>query len=423
MPIIMEDTVEHFVKELKNMFLEQIATIKELEEAAPVYKQLHRDFSAGVQQYLMHHKIRLYSHQIEALEYLDQGKNVIITTPTASGKSLVYLIAMFEEFVRDSQATALYLSPLKALARDQLVKMEEWDRITGAKAFPAVYDGDTSPQEKQKIRSKSRLILSNPYAFHQYLDWHTKWRRIFSHLKFIVIDEAHVYRGIFGSGFAHFIRRLRRILHFYRSEPQFILVSATLGNSRLFAEKLVGLPFVEVDKSGAPQSKRIVTIWNPKIINKQLGTRVSAFVDASRLLAELVKRHLQTLVFVDSRKMAELLALWTRERLSTDGEQQLAEKITAYRAGYLPQDRRKLEVMIRLKQVLGITATSALELGIDIGSLDSVMLVGYPGSIVQTWQRIGRAGRQHQNALIFLVCHNNPLDQYIAKHPEHIFYK
>ncbi len=409
------------IQQLKEHHPDEIVLVKELPPNQAKTGDVPSYLHPKIRKWLKKEHIYLYEHQIETLSLLIEGKNVIITTPTASGKSLSYQLVIFNEFLTNPKSTALYLSPLKALSRDQEGVLRRLDSIFNTKAYPATYDGDTSPRDKRRIRIFSKIILSNPHAMHQYLDWHPKWRRFFSNLKYIILDEAHAYRGVFGSGVAHLMRRIRRILHHYGATPRFVLLSATLGNAREFAEKLMGLPFVEVSKNGAPTSRRYFLIWNPKLIDKELGLRNSTFMDASRILATLTKRKIQTLLFVDSRKMTELIANWSKELIIKEGLAEAADTISAYRAGYLPKDRRQLEQRIKDGSLIGITTTSALELGIDIGSLDAVVLVGYPGSIMQTWQRIGRAGRQQQDALVFLVCHNNPLDQYIARHPEHLF--
>ncbi len=417
----MTDDIATLVQQLKDQHPKEVVHLQELPPKPPRIASIPTFLHSHIKQWLEKQHITLYSHQVEALQSLIEGKHIIITTPTASGKSLIYQLAVFNTILLEPQATALYLSPLKALSRDQEQALKELDLILKARAYPATYDGDTPPTVKRQIRTFSKIILSNPHAMHQYLDWHSKWQRFFKHLRFVILDEVHAYRGVFGSGVAHLLRRIRRIARYYGSNPQFILMSATLGNSLEFAEKLVGVSFTEIKESGAPVSRRQFIIWNPRIIDEARGLRSSTFMDASRLLAKLVEHEIQTLLFVDSRKMTELIASWTKEILAKTNLRKITDKIGSYRAGYLPEDRRSLEQKIKAKDLLGITTTSALELGIDVGSLDAVILVGYPGSIIQFWQRIGRAGRKQREAIICLTCHNNPLDQYIARHPEHLF--
>ncbi len=417
----MTSNILNIITVLKEEHSEELIHFRELPSHPPKITSIPEFLHPRIRQWLKDQDLTLYSHQRKALDLLGKGKNVIITTPTASGKSLVYQIATFNAILENSQATALYLSPLKALSRDQERTLKTIDNTLKTRAYPATYDGDTPPTIKRQIRNFSKIILSNPHAMHQYLDWHQKWQRFYKNLRYIIIDETHAYRGITGSGVAHLLRRIRRIARHYGSSPQFILMSATLGNSLEFAEKLVGLPFVEVKESGAPMPTRHFIIWNPRIIDQKVGLRSSAFMDSARLLAKLVEKEVQTLLFVDSRKMTELIASWTKEILTKRYPTNITERIAAYRAGYLPEDRRRLEQAIKNKKLLGITATSALELGIDVGTLDAVILVGYPGSIMQTWQRIGRSGRKQQDALVCLVCHNNPLDQYIARQPDLLF--
>jgi DEAD/DEAH box helicase domain-containing protein len=342
---------------------------------------------------------------------------VIITTPTASGKTLAFNIPVFEGLEADTESRALYLYPTKALSNDQFATLEQMTRFTGISAKPAVYDGDTPQSKRAMIRQNARIIVSNPYELHQVLSWHTKWRPFFSGLKFIVIDEAHRYRGVFGSHIALLLRRLVRLCHFYGSAPQFILSTATLANPLEFAHKLTGLPFELVDEDGSPHGRKHFVLYNP--FYDGVGER-STYQETKDLLVSCVKDDLQVLCFTGSRKMAELVTLWAREdarRSSTH----LAESISAYRAGYLPEERRIIERQLKSGTMKGVVSTNALELGIDIGSLDAIIIAGYPGTMMSIRQQAGRAGRKGDDSLAILVAFANPLDQYFMHHPQHFF--
>jgi DEAD/DEAH box helicase domain-containing protein len=367
--------------------------------------------------YLTHHRIHLYSHQCDAINRIWCGKNVIMTTPTASGKTLAFNLPVFEELERDNGARALYLYPTKALSNDQLATLEQMVQFTGISARPAIYDGDTPQSKRTAIRENSRIIISNPHELHQVLSWHAKWRPFFSNLKFIVIDEAHRYRGVFGSHIALLLRRLVRLCHFYGSSPQFILSTATLANPLEFAGKLTGQSFVLVDEDGSPHGRKHFVLYNP--FHDGIGER-STYQETKDLLVSCVKENLQTLCFTGSRKMAELVTMWTREDIRRSSAR-LAESISAYRAGYLPEERRVIEHQLKEGKIKGVVSTNALELGIDVGSLDAVIIAGYPGTMMSTRQQAGRAGRKGEDSLAILVAFANPLDQYFMRHPQHFF--
>jgi len=367
--------------------------------------------------YLTQHRIRLYSHQCDAINRIRSGKNVIITTPTASGKTLAFNLPVFERLEGDSEARALYLYPTKALSHDQLATLEQMAQFTGISARPAIYDGDTPQSKRAAVRENSRVIISNPHELHQVLSWHAKWRPFFSNLKFIVVDEAHRYRGVFGSHIALLLRRLVRLCHFYGSSPQFILSTATLANPLEFAGKLTGLPFELVDEDGSPHGRKHFVMYNP--FYDGIGER-STYQETKDLLVSCVKEDLQTLCFTGSRKMAELVTLWAREDARRSSAR-LAESISAYRAGYLPEERRVIERQLKEGTMKGVVSTNALELGIDVGSLDAVIIAGYPGTMMSTRQQAGRAGRKGGESLAILVAFANPLDQYFMHHPHHFF--
>ena len=367
--------------------------------------------------YLAQNNIQLYSHQCEAINALRAEKNVIITTPTASGKTLAFNIPVFSCLSADPEARALYLYPTKALSNDQHATLAAMEKFTGISVKPAIYDGDTSQSKRAAIRENARIVISNPHELHQVLSWHAKWSPFFSHLKFVVIDEAHRYRGVFGSQIAFLIRRLLRVAKFYGSDPQFILSTATLANPEEFAGLLVGRPFTPVDTDGSPHGTRHFVLYNPFFDG--IGER-SAHQETKDLLISCVKGDLQTLCFTGSRKMAELVTVWAREDARRSSAR-LAQAISAYRAGYLPEERRTIERQLKSGEIRGVVSTNALELGIDIGSLDAVIIDGYPGTMMSVRQQSGRAGRKGGESLAVLVAQANPLDQYFMHHPETFF--
>jgi DEAD/DEAH box helicase domain-containing protein len=381
------------------------------------YGSLRTPLPPSLASYLEQKNIRLYSHQCDAIDRIRTGKNVIITTPTASGKTLSFNLPVFENLETDPAARALYLYPTKALSNDQLSTLEQMAAFTGIGARPAIYDGDTPQSKRAAIRDNARIILSNPYELHQILSWHPKWRSFFSGLQFIVIDEAHRYRGVFGSHIALLLRRLLRLCRFYGSSPQFVLSTATIANPVEFAGNLTGRPFDLVHEDGSPRGRRTFVLYNP--FYDGIGER-SAHQETKDLLLSCIREDLQTLCFTGSRKMAELVTLWARED-ARHISARLADTISAYRAGYLPEERRTLERQLKDGLMKGIVSTNALELGIDIGTLDAVILSGYPGTMMSAWQQAGRAGRNGTDSLAILVAMANPLDQYFMNHPDRFF--
>ena len=413
--------VEKIVSALRrsSRYKDRVEHIEILPPKEPIYGELKKDLSCNIKNYLLKKSIKLYKHQYDAIESLRAGKSIIITTPTASGKTLAFNIPIFERLDQDKCATALYLYPTKALANDQLKVIKEFESLSGIKVNPNVYDGDTPPNKRPKIRETSRIIISNPYELHQVLSWHYKWQKFLSNLKFIVIDEAHRYRGVFGSNVAFLIRRLRRLCSFYGSDPQFILSTATLANPIEFSERLIGVRFELIANDGSPKGKKYFIFYNPYF--DCVGT-LSTHEETKDLFLFFVRNNLQTLCFTVSRKMAELIALWSKKELK-ESKTYLMDKITAYRAGYLPEERREIESNLKNGILRGVTSTNALELGIDVGSLDSVVISGYPGTIISTWQQAGRAGRGISESVATLVAFQNPLDQYFMKHPKVFFDK
>ncbi|MBL8470418.1 MAG: DEAD/DEAH box helicase [Rhodocyclaceae bacterium] len=358
---------------------------------------------------------RLYTHQREAMDHALAGRHVVVATPTASGKSLCYHLPVLAAAL--SQGRALYLFPTKALAQDQLAELLELNRAGGLGLRACTFDGDTPGDARRVVRSHGDVVISNPDMLHQgMLPHHPKWARLFENLRYVVIDELHVYRGVFGAHMANLLRRLARVCAFYGASPTFIFCSATIANPRELAERLLGAPVALVDASGAPQGEKTLMIWNPPIVNADLGLRASARSQSSHIARLAVQHGLKTLVFANSRLEVEVLTKYLKDRFDADPRE--APRVAAYRGGYLPSERRDKEKKLRAGSLDCAVSTSALELGVDIGSLDVCVLNGYPGSIAATWQRLGRAGRRERAALGVLVATSAPLDQYVARHPE-----
>jgi len=360
----------------------------------------------------------LYAHQARGLETLRAGRDLIMATGTASGKTLVYNAAFAEAALTTPKATALYLYPTKALARDQLRAVRSL-KIHEMKA--AVYDGDTPKAERPLIRKNANLVMTNPDMLHlSLLPDHARWADFFFRLSLVVVDEAHVCRGVFGSHVAMVLRRLRRLVAHYGGDPRWCLASATVGNPGELATRLTGLEVDEVVDDASPRGVKLFALWNPPILDEDSGQRRSALTEASRIMGALVEDGVRTIGFTRSRRAAELLAEFARRAV---GDAQLRTRIKAYRAGFLAEERRKLEQQLADGELLGVASTNALELGIDIGTLDAAVLVGYPGTRASMWQQAGRAGRRDTDALAVLVAQDDPLDQYLVHHPEDLFDK
>ncbi|HLG09805.1 MAG TPA: DEAD/DEAH box helicase [Gaiellaceae bacterium] len=353
----------------------------------------------------------LYRHQAEAWEAARRGENVIVTTGTASGKSLAFNLPVLDAIAREPKTRALYLYPTKALAQDQARALTEL-RLKGLR--PAIYDGDTPGERRWQIRKWSNLILTNPDMLHVgVLPHHDRWGDVLANLRFVVVDEAHVYRGVFGSHVANVLRRLRRLARIYDSEPQFLLASATIANAGELAEALTGERATVVERDSSPKAEREVAIWNPPLLDAELGLRASPLGDAARLLSQLASRGLRTICFAKSRKAAELIHRFAAERV----DPATAQRLAPYRAGYTPEQRREIERRLVEGELLGVTATDALELGIDIGLLDCAISVGFPGTVASLRQQWGRAGRRGRG-LAILVASDDALDQFFAREPE-----
>ena len=388
----------------------QIAHIEQIAATIAKRGELRDRLPALLQTYLDSRRIGLWSHQAATIENVRSGNNVILGTATASGKSLAFNLSVLERLILDPQATALYLYPMKALANDQQIALEELDKELELRLNIATYDGDTPSGKRSQIRARSRVILTNPHALHEYLPNHHLWERFFSHLAVVVIDEAHWYRGVLGANVAMVLRRLRRITDHYGASPQFILASGTIANPTEHAEALVGLPHEVVRNDGAPHGPKEFVLWNP-VVNQNR----SPHQQASDLLAYFASNHHQAICFTVSRAMAELVARWAQEEMVGHGQ------ILSYRAGYTPQERRYLEAELRQGHIQGIATTNALELGINIGHLDSVVMAGYPGTICSLWQQAGRSGRELEPSVAVLVAFEDPLDQYLVSHPDELF--
>jgi DEAD/DEAH box helicase domain-containing protein len=358
----------------------------------------------------------LYPHQAAGLASLRGGRNVILATGTASGKTLVYDVAFAEAAVTSAKATALYLFPTKALARDQLRAVRQL-KLTQIRA--SAYDGDTPKAERPLIRKNANLVLTNPDMLHlSLLPDHARWADFFLRLSLVVVDEAHVCRGVFGSHVAMVLRRLRRLVEHYGGSPRWCLASATVGNPGELATKLTGLEVDVVEGDGGPAGDRLFALWNPPIVDEETGERRSALAEASWFMGRLVERGVRTIGFTRSRRAAELLAEFTRREV---GDADRRGRIASYRAGYLAEDRRRIERRLADGDLLAVAATNALELGIDIGALDAAVLTGYPGTRASMWQQAGRAGRRSDGSLAVLVAQDDPLDQYLVYHPEDLF--
>ncbi len=367
---------------------------------------------------------QLYSHQARAWEIVQSGDHLILATSTASGKTLAYNLPVIDRLLRQPEARALYLYPTKALAQDQLDEAKNLlSAVENTSIAPAVYDGDTPTGQRQAIRQRSRLVLSNPDMLHTgILPHHTAWAEFFRGLQFVVIDELHIYRGVFGSHVANVLRRLRRVARFYGAYPQFILASATIANPRELAEKLVEAPLHLLEEDGAARGEKHFIIYNPPIVDPDLGIRRSLLQETGRLAGDLLRQGLQTIIFGRARRTIELILAYLRQSGTDEpGEQSALQRIRGYRSGYLPHQRREIEEALRQGEAQLVVATSALELGIDIGGMQAAVLAGYPGTIASTWQQAGRAGRGADASLAVLVTSASPIDQFLAHNPQYLF--
>ena len=442
-----------------------VTAVRRLEPVAAQYAEFPDAIDARLRQALHTRGIeRLYIHQAAVVEHALGRKNVVVITPTASGKTLCYNVPVLDAILRDHSTRALYLYPTKALAQDQLAEMHQMAEILGEQGAGEIgvftYDGDTPQDARRAIRGRAHVVMSNPDMVHSgILPHHPRWAKLFENLRFVVIDELHAYRGVFGSHLANILRRLQRVCRHYGSSPTFICSSATIANPRELAERLTGQPFELVEKNGAPRGEKFFLFVNPPVVNAQLGIRRSYLAETRRVAIEFLKRGLQLIVFAQSRLSTELLTTYMKDAFSSAPMREMraalksgaiteAEAVRArsgaasersalggaqggppigddvirgYRGGYLPLRRREIERGLRTGEVRCVVSTNALELGIDIGALDVAVMAGYPGTIASTWQRAGRAGRRSGRSAAVLVASSAPIDQFVIRHPEYFF--
>lgn len=402
-------------------FAAVVAAHRELEPTAPRYASWPEDLDGRLVSALRARGVEaLYTHQAQAVNAVRGGRNVCVVTPTASGKTLCYNLPVLDAVARDPTARALYLFPTKALAADQLVELQGFAQAAELDLRTSTYDGDTPANVRSVVRAAGQVVITNPDMLHAaILPHHTKWFKLFENLQFVVIDELHTYRGLFGSHVANVIRRLRRICRHYGADPIFICASATIANPAELAERLIEAPVELIDESGAPRGRRHVVLVNPPVVNPQLGIRGSSLLTAQRIGERLIRDGVQTIMFARSRTAVEVLTTYLREAIpSAPGH---PSSIRGYRGGYLPNERREIERGLRDGRVRGVVATNALELGIDIGGLDAAISVGYPGTVASTWQQMGRAGRRSGTSLSILVASSAPIDQFLVTHPDYFF--
>ncbi len=403
----------------------QIEHIEELPERSGCFALPQTRLDANLLRLLKARGVdRLYTHQVAGLEAGRAGRHFVVVTGTASGKTLAYNLPVLETCLADSGAKALYFYPTKALAQDQLkglLELTAGDETVAARIRPGVYDGDTPTAQRKRIRSEANLVLSNPDMLHAaILPYHSKWSTFFSELKYVVIDEVHTYRGILGAHVAAVLRRLDRVCEHYGSSPTFIAASATIANPGELASRLTGRDMQVIDDDGSPRGRKFFVFWNPSPIGHDSLARRSASDDAVDWLVEAMECGAQCLAFTRTRQAAELIQRYAREKLE-QRQSPLATQVRAYRGGYLPDERRSIEQDLFAGKLRGVASTNALELGIDVGSLDVALLVNYPGSIASAWQQAGRSGRRQGDSLAVLLAGNDPVDQYMLRHPDYFF--
>ncbi len=398
-----------------------IRAIKRIPARSGEFAPIPAEVSEKVQRGLERRGIKqLYTHQAEAFQKISEKKNVVVVTPTASGKTLCYNLPVLNHLMSEPGARAMYLFPTKALAEDQLQEFNATVNEMGSDIRAFTYDGDTPQDARRAIRERANVVFTNPDMLHSgILPHHTKWAKCFENLRYFVIDELHYYRGVYGSHLANLLRRVRRICEFYGSKPQFICCSATIANPRELAQGLTSEPFELVETNGSPSGEKYVVFYNPPIVNRQLGIRRSYLHETRRIAMEFVDRGQQTLVFANNRLATEVLTTYLKDAI--ERAPMRAGSVRGYRGGFLPKERREIESKLRSGEVRCVIATNALELGVDIGSLDAVVMAGYPGTIASAWQRAGRAGRRQKTSLAVMVASSAPLDQFIVEHPDYFF--
>ena len=416
-------TLIEYIEKLKNnpAFMKNVTSWQVVPERKARYGEFPSDLDPRVKQTLHERGIdRPYIHQSRAIAAALSGQDFVVVTPTASGKTLCYNVPVLDSILKDESARALYLFPTKALSSDQVAELYSMIERIGADVKAYTYDGDTPASARSAIRQAGHVVVTNPDMLHQgILPHHAKWVKLFENLRYVVIDEIHAYRGVFGSNLANVLRRLRRICAFYGSNPTFICCSATIQNPKELAETMTGREMLLIDENGAPAGERHVVFYNPPVINAQLGIRAGSIPETRNIAASLLKAGVQSIVFAKARLTVEVLVRYLKDMVRDPLGN--AGKVRGYRGGYLATQRREIERELRAGQIMTVVSTNALELGIDIGQLDACVLCGYPGTIASTWQQAGRAGRRGAVSLLIVVASSNPLDQYIINHPDYFF--
>lgn len=414
-------TIDELLKEWQydEELKQNIVHWQTLEEKAASYAPFPEDLHPSIQKALQSRGIeQLYTHQRQAFDFAQQGKSYTAVTPTASGKSLCYHLPVLQKILEDPSSRAIYLFPTKALAQDQKADLNEIIELMGEEILSYTYDGDTAPAIRQKVRKAGHIVMTNPDMLHSgILPHHTKWVSLFENLKYIVIDELHTYKGVFGSHVAHVIRRLKRICAFYGSEPIFICTSATIKNPQELAEKLTNSKHELIANSGAPVGKKTFLFYNPPIVHPTFGVRRSSILEVRDLATRLYEAGIQSIVFAKSRVRVEMLVTYLKSLTKNKIKD---ESIRGYRGGYLPTERRAIEKGLRNGTIQVVVSTNALELGVDIGQLQACIMTGYPGNIASAWQQAGRAGRRQDSALIIYVANSTALDQYVVQNPNYL---
>jgi DEAD/DEAH box helicase domain-containing protein len=415
--------IEQLVVSLKNdtEFMDCVTRWKTLPPCDPVYADFPPNLSPRLREVLSQRNIsKLYSHQREAFDLSESGKNYVVVTPTASGKTLCYNLPILNRILSEPETRALYLFPTKALSQDQVNELYEIVTALEADIKTFTFDGDTPQNARKKIRQAGHIVVTNPDMLHSgMLPHHTRWIKLFENLKYVVIDELHHYRGVFGSHLANVIRRLKRLLRFYNSEVQFICSSATIANPVELAERILEEKVELIDNNGAPRAEKHFVFYNPPVVNQQLGIRKSAILSSKNIAAKIIANDIQTIVFVPYRTSTEILLTYLRNSLKSNLNPKQA--IFGYRGGYLPNERRRIEKGLKSGEIRAVVSTNALELGIDIGQLEAAVLTGYPGSIASTLQQAGRAGRKRGLSLVVLVANSSALNQFIVNNTDYVF--
>ncbi len=415
--------IEQIIDTLRSdpRFTKSIAHWRTFPARKAVYAEFPKMLDRRLVDALTHRGItRLYSHQAEAIQTAIDGNDLVVVTPTASGKTLCYNLPVLDTILKKPESRALYLFPTKALSQDQMAEVYDLIQSLNVDIRTYTFDGDTPTTARRLIRAAGHIVISNPDMLHAgILPHHTKWIKLFENLKYIVIDEVHSYRGVFGSHLANVIRRLQRISRFYGSNPTFICCSATIANPDDLTRRIIGRPVALIDRNGAPSGEKHFILYNPPVINKQLGIRKSAVKEASRLAAMFLKNRIPTIVFAHFRLYVEVILTYLKRELKSEFGRGIT--VAGYRGGYLPNERRQIERGLREGTVTGVVSTNALELGIDVGSLDVSIIVGYPGTIASLWQQAGRAGRRSGNSLTIMVASSTAINQFLCHDPRYVF--